>query len=104
MYIDILKVSIVDTITEAPFINLVLWIWDPFQPSEFPNLRSFTYDNNSGNIMQEQIKKVKTNQGIPISVLTQVSIIGDVRENPIATAIVGTKFMSSNEDNIRRLC
>jgi vacuolar-type H+-ATPase subunit I/STV1 len=41
---------------------------------------------------------------MPISVLTQVPITGDVRENPIATATAGTTFMSTNEDNIRRLC
>jgi hypothetical protein len=41
---------------------------------------------------------------MPILVLTQVPIIGDVRENSIATATAGTSFMNANEYNIRRLC
>jgi hypothetical protein len=65
-------------------------------------LRSFTYDNKTGKIVQEKIKKVPTTQGMPISVLTQVPITGDVRENPIATTTTNTTFMSANEDNIRR--
>jgi hypothetical protein len=54
--------------------------------------------------MQEQVKKVSTTQGMLISILTQVPIIGDVGENPIATSVVGTAFMNANEDNIKRLC
>jgi hypothetical protein len=93
-----------NTSTEAPFRNPGLGLWAPFQPSEVLNLRSFTYDNKTGKIMQEQVKKVPTTQGMPILVLTQVPITRDVRENPIATATTGTTFMSANEDNIRRLC
>jgi hypothetical protein len=98
------EVSTTGTNTQTPFSGLGLGIWAPFQPSEVPNLRSFTYDNKSGKIVQEKVKKVPTTQGMSISVLTQVPIIGDVRENPIATASVGTAFMNANEDNIRRLC
>jgi len=39
-----------------------------------------------------------------MSVLTQVCITEDVRENPIGTFITNTTFMSASEDNIRRLC
>jgi hypothetical protein len=35
-----------------------------------------------------------------ISVLMQVPMEGDVRENPIATSTVGSTFMNDNEDNI----
>jgi len=54
--------------------------------------------------VQEKVRKVPTTQGIPISVIAQVPITGDIRENPIASATAGTTFMSANEDNIRRLC
>jgi hypothetical protein len=72
MDIDIQEVSTMDTSTKAPFNNLGLGFWAPFQPSEVPNLRSFTYDNKTGKIVQEQVKKVPTTQGMPVSVLTQV--------------------------------
>jgi hypothetical protein len=103
MDIDIQEVSTTYTSTKEPFKNLVLGIWDPFQPSEVPNLRSFIYDNKIGKIVQEQVKKIPTAQGMPISVLTQVPITRDVMENPIAIATVSTSFMISNEYNIRRL-
>lgn len=56
--------------TKAPFNNLGLGIWAPFQPSEVLNLRSFTYDSKSDKIMQEKVKMVPKTQGISISVLT----------------------------------
>jgi hypothetical protein len=101
---DTQEVSIVGTNTQTPSNGLGLGIWAPFQPSEVPNLRSFTYDNKTGKIMQEKVNKVLTTQGMLISVLMQVPITGDVRENPIATASAGTAFMNANEDNIQRLC
>jgi hypothetical protein len=69
-------------------------LWTPFQPSEVLNLRSFTYDSKTDKIMQEQLKKVPTTEGIPILVVTHVPITRDVRENPIVTAIADTSFMS----------
>jgi hypothetical protein len=44
---DIQEVSTTNTSTEAPFSNLGLGFWVPFQPSEVPNFRSFTYDDYS---------------------------------------------------------
>jgi hypothetical protein len=63
-------------------------LWTPFQPSEVLDLRSFTYDNKTGRIVQEQVRKVPTTEGMPISVVTHVPVTGDVRENPIATTTV----------------
>jgi hypothetical protein len=40
---------------------------------------------------------------MPISVLTQVHITEDVREDPIGTTTTNTPFMSASEDNIKRL-
>jgi hypothetical protein len=101
---NIPKVSTSNISTKASFNILGLEFWAPFKPSEVPNLRIFTYDNKTRNIVQETIKKVPTTQGMPISILTQVPITGDVRKNSIATTTTGTTFMSANEDNIRRLC
>jgi hypothetical protein len=67
-------------------------------------MKIFIYDSKSGKLVQEQIKKVPITQGMSISVLTQVLMTRNVRENPIATTSVGTTFMNSNEDNIHRLC
>lgn len=84
--------------------GLGMGLWTPFQPSEMLDLRSFTYDSRTGRIMQEQVKKVPTTEGMPLSVVTHVPVIGDVRENPIAMAMVGSTFMNTNVDNIQRLC
>jgi hypothetical protein len=48
--------------------------------AEVPNLKKFTYDKASGKIMQEQVKKVPTMGGDPISVVTQTPVTRDVRE------------------------
>jgi hypothetical protein len=100
MDIDLLEVSTVGIEIDTSTIDLGLGLWTPFQPSEVLNLRSFTYDRKNAKIMKEQLKKVPTIEGIPISVVTRIPIMGDVRENPIATATTGTTFMSANEDNI----
>jgi predicted nuclease with TOPRIM domain len=55
-------------------------------------------------IVQERVKKVPTAEGAPLSVVTQVPIIGDVREDPVATTKVGFSFMDATVDNIQRLC
>jgi hypothetical protein len=67
-------------------------------------MRSFTYDRKYGKIVQDKVNKVSKTQGMSILVLTQVPIIGDIRENPIVTFTTGTAFMNNNEYNIRRLC
>jgi hypothetical protein len=104
MDIDIQEVSTTDTNIEAPFDNLGLGFWAPFQQSEVPNLRSFTCDNKTGKIMQEHVKKVPTIHGMLVSFLTQVPVTWDVMENPIAMATSSIAFTSTNEDNIRRPC
>jgi hypothetical protein len=43
-------------------------------------------------------------KGAPISVVTQVPVTGDVREDLVATTRVGSAFMDANIDNIQRLC
>jgi hypothetical protein len=51
MEMDIPEVS--TTCKEAYILGngLRLGLWDPFQPSEVLDLRSFTYDNNTGIIV-----------------------------------------------------
>jgi hypothetical protein len=100
MDIDIPEVSTTCTNIETFFNGLGLGIWAPFQPSEVLNLRSFTYDNRCGKIVQEKLNKVLIAQGMSITFLTQVFITRDVRENPISTTTAGTMFMNTNEDNI----
>jgi hypothetical protein len=104
MDIDTPYVSMACTNAQTLSIGLGIGIWAPLQPSEVPNLRIFTYDNNSRKIMQWKVNKVPTTQGMSISVLTQFPITRHVRENPIGTSIASTAFMSTNEDNIQRLC
>jgi hypothetical protein len=70
MDIDILEVSTTWTNIKASFNNLRLGIWAPFQPSEVPNLRSFTYDRKYEKIRKEKVNKVSKTQGMLISVLT----------------------------------
>jgi hypothetical protein len=55
--------------------------------------------------VQEHVKKVSVTEGMPISVVTHVPVMGDVREDPIATTTTGSTFMNANVDNIqKRLC
>jgi hypothetical protein len=58
--------------------------WDPFRSVKVLDLRSFTYDSKTSRIVQERVKKVPVTEGAPISVVTQVPVIGDVREDPVA--------------------
>jgi hypothetical protein len=39
----------------------------------------------------------------PILVLTQTPIIGNVNEDPVAIAFIGSAFMNTTEDNIQNL-
>jgi hypothetical protein len=103
MDIDIPEVSTIDTNTQTPSNSLGIGIWDPFQPSEVPNLRIFTYENKSGKIMHEKVNKVSTTQRMPISVLIQVPITRGVSKNTIAIASTNTVLMNANKDNIQRL-
>jgi len=50
------------------------------------------------------VKKIPATKGSPLSVVTQVPIIENVRENYEATAREGFTFMDENVDNIQRLC
>jgi hypothetical protein len=50
--------------------------------------------------MQERVKKVPTTEGAPLSVVTQVPVTGDVREDPVATTREGFSFMDATIDNI----
>jgi hypothetical protein len=68
--IDAPETSTLGTNTQAPFIGQGLGLWAPFQQSEVINMKSFMYDSKSGKIVQEEIKKVTTTQGMLISVLT----------------------------------
>jgi small-conductance mechanosensitive channel len=43
-------------------------------------------------------------KGMPISIVTHVPMMGDVREDPIATTTIRSTFMNTNADNIQRLC
>jgi hypothetical protein len=54
--------------------------------------------------VQERVKKVPTTEGAPLSVVTQVPVTGDVREDPVATTREGFSFMDATIDNIQRLC
>jgi predicted nuclease with TOPRIM domain len=49
-------------------------------------------------------KKGSTAEGAPLSVVTQVPVTGDVREDPMETTRVGFSFMDATVDNIQRLC
>jgi hypothetical protein len=40
-------------------------------------------------IVQERVKKVPVTEGSPLSVVTQVPVTGDVREDPMETTRVG---------------
>jgi hypothetical protein len=78
--------------------------WEPFRSTEIVDIHSFTYDRKTGQIVQERVKKVPAAEGAPLSVVTQVPITGDVRENPVATTREGFAFMDATVDNIQRLC
>jgi hypothetical protein len=65
--------------------GLGLGPWEPFRSTEILDLCSFTYDSKTRRIVQERVKKVPTTEGAPLSVVTQVPVIGDVREDPVAT-------------------
>jgi hypothetical protein len=52
MEMNIPKMSTVDIGTNIPGNDLGLRLWEPFQPSEVLYLRSFTYDNKIGRIVQ----------------------------------------------------
>jgi hypothetical protein len=43
-------------------------------------------------------------EGDPISVVTQVPVMGDVRKDHVATTRASSAFMDANIDNIQRLC
>jgi hypothetical protein len=64
------------------------------------DLRSFTYDSKTSRIMQERVKNMSVMEGDPISVITQVPVMRDVREDPMETTIAGSAFMDANIDNI----
>jgi hypothetical protein len=70
MDIDILGTY--TTGTEADIINngLGLGLWELFQPIQVLDLRSFTYDNKNGRIVQERVKKMLMMEVDPISVVT----------------------------------
>jgi hypothetical protein len=47
METDILETSTAGVETDLSGHDLGLGLWEPFQPSEVLNLRSFTYDNKT---------------------------------------------------------
>jgi hypothetical protein len=67
------------------------------------DLKSFMYDSKIGRIVQEQVKKMPVLEGDHISVVTQVLVMGDVREDPVETTRAGSAFMDANIYNIQRL-
>jgi hypothetical protein len=50
--------------------------------------------------VQERVKKVPTIEGAHLSVVTQVLVTSDVREDPVATTREGFGFMDATMDNI----
>jgi hypothetical protein len=100
METNISKMSIVGIDTDISGSGLGLEPWEPFQPSEVLDLRSFTYDRKTDKIIQEQLRKVLATEGMPILVVTHVPVNGYVRDNLIETTIVDIAFMNANEDNI----
>jgi hypothetical protein len=58
------KVSTAGINMDTSVSGLGLGLWTPFQPSEVLDLRSFTYDSKTDRIMQEQLKKVPTTEGM----------------------------------------
>jgi hypothetical protein len=84
--------------------GLCLRPWDPFRPLEVLDLISFTYDSKIGRLVQERVKKVPVTKGAPISVVTQVLITGDVKEDLVETTRDGFGFIDATIDNIHRLC
>jgi small-conductance mechanosensitive channel len=77
--------------------------WEPFRSTEILDIHSFTYDRKTGWIIQERVKKFQ-HKGAPLSVVTQVPVTGDVREDPVETTREGFAFMDATVDNIQRLC
>jgi hypothetical protein len=102
--LDILGTSDVGTRAETTRNGLGLRPQDPFRPIEVLDMRSFTYDSKTGRIMEERVKKVPVIEGVPISVVTQVPIIGDVKEDHVATCKADSAFMDATIDNVQRLC
>jgi hypothetical protein len=78
--------------------------WEPFRLAEVLDLRSFTYDSKYDRIVQERVKKVSTIEGSPLSVVTQVPVIGYVREDLMETTKEGSAFMDATIENIQMLC
>jgi hypothetical protein len=53
MDIDIPGTSTIGTEADTTDNGLGLGLWEPFQPAEVLDLRSFTYDSKTGRIVQE---------------------------------------------------
>jgi hypothetical protein len=104
METGILKMSIVGVETDLSGNDLGLGIWEKLHPSEVLHLRSFTYDNKTWKIVQEQVKKVLVTEGAPISVVTHVAIMGYVREGIVVRTMASFVFMNDNLDNIEIVC
>jgi hypothetical protein len=103
MDIDILGKSTTGTNSDPTGNDLGLGLWEPFQPTEVLDLRSFMYDNKNGRIMQEKFKNIPVMEGVTLLVFTQVPVTRDVREDPVAKTRVGFAFMNANIYNIQRL-
>jgi hypothetical protein len=66
MDLDIPGTSVAGTEAETTSNGLGLGPWDPFQPIEVLDLRSFMYDSKIDRIVQEIAKKVSLIEGAPI--------------------------------------
>jgi hypothetical protein len=86
MDLDIPGTSTTSIGGETTSSGLGLRPWDPFLSVKVSDLRSFTYDSKTSRILQERLKKVPTTKGSPISMVTQVPVIGYFREDPVAIA------------------
>jgi hypothetical protein len=86
MDLDIPGTSTAGTETETTSSVLGHGPWEPFRSSEIVDIHNFTYDRKTGRIIQERVKKIPAIEGAPLSVVTQVPVTRDVRENPVATS------------------
>jgi len=104
MDFNIPGISIASLEIETTISVMGLRPWEPFRSTEIVDICSFTYDRKMGWIVQERVKKIPASKGAHLSVVTQVLVTGDVRENPVATAREGFVFMGAIVDNMQRLC
>jgi hypothetical protein len=57
MDVDIPGTSTTGTETDPTGSGLGLGLWEPFQPAEVLDLRSFTYDSKTGRIVQDELRR-----------------------------------------------